>query len=180
VKRKKIFCALFAVCAFLFLMGIAGARINTSNSIGVGLYWTSSKTPGKDDYVIFCPPRNSLFDEAFQRGYIKAGHCPGSYGYVMKKIVASKNDIVHVTEEGVYVNGVALPFSSPRRMDAGGNPLKHWSTEDVGYRLADDEFLLMTDSLPESFDARYFGPIKREQIRSVIRPVLTLQHLTTY
>ena len=40
-----------------------------------------------------------------------------------------------------------------------------------GYRLSAGEVLLMTDYSPISFDGRYFGPIARKQIQSVVRPV---------
>jgi hypothetical protein len=35
----------------------AGARINTTKSIPVGLYWTSSAPVEKGAYVLFCPPQ---------------------------------------------------------------------------------------------------------------------------
>ncbi|MES2568793.1 MAG: conjugal transfer protein TraF, partial [Verrucomicrobiota bacterium] len=34
----------------------AGARINTSKSIPVGLYWTSNSPVEKGAYVLLCPP----------------------------------------------------------------------------------------------------------------------------
>ncbi len=41
------------------------------------------------------------------------------------------------------------------------------------YTLGDYEVLLMTDVSPISFDSRYFGPINRSQIKTVITPVIT-------
>jgi type IV secretory pathway protease TraF len=44
---------------------------------------------------------------------------------------------------------------------------------DERYTLGESELLLMTDRSATSFDARYFGPITREHVKSVIRPVFT-------
>ena len=75
----------------------AGARINTTKSIPVGLYWTSSAPVEKGAYVLFCPPQAGVFDDAKARGYIGAGFCPGGYGYMMKRVLAAKDDAVTVS-----------------------------------------------------------------------------------
>jgi conjugative transfer signal peptidase TraF len=100
----------------------AGARINTTRSIPAGLYWASSAPVGKGAYVMFCPPQAAVFADARERGYIGAGVCPGGYGYLMKRILAAKDDTVTVSEEGVRVNDELLPLSAPFRTDAAGSP----------------------------------------------------------
>ncbi|WP_322075504.1 conjugative transfer signal peptidase TraF [Burkholderia cenocepacia] len=149
----------------------AGARINTSKSIPVGLYWTSAMPIAKGQYVIFCPPQRPVFADARERGYIGSGFCPGDYGYMMKKILAAKGDTVAVTSHGVTVNDELLPFSTPLSADGVGRPLPRMSAE--RYTLGESELLLMTDRSATSFDARYFGPVTRVQVKSVIRPILT-------
>ena len=161
--------------AGLLLLGVAcyavGARINTTRSIPVGLYWTSSKAVEKSDYVLFCPPPLGVFDIAKERGYIAAGFCPGNYGYMMKRVLAAKNDAVTIADEGVRVNGKLLPFSALITADKGGQPLPRYQAN--SYTLGDYQVLLMTDVNPRSFDSRYFGPINRSQIKTVISPVIT-------
>lgn len=152
----------------------AGARINTTRSIPVGLYWTSKKLVekvDKGDYVFFCPPKNDVFDMAKNRGYISAGFCPGDYGYMMKRVLAVENDVVTVADEGVRVNGNLLPLSAVRKVDKGGRPLAGYQPNN--YRLRNSEVLLMSDVSGLSFDGRYFGPINRSQIKTVISPVIT-------
>jgi conjugative transfer signal peptidase TraF len=147
-----------------------GARVNTTNSIPVGLYWLTERPVEKGAYVIFCPPPNDVFDEAKRRGYFKAGFCPGAYQYLMKKVLAAKNDKVSLTKEGVRVNGKWLPFSVPLNADRYGRPLPVLRAE---YELGESEVLLMTDVSQKSFDSRYFGLINQLQIQGVIRPIFT-------
>jgi conjugative transfer signal peptidase TraF len=156
-------------CAVVYA---AGARINTTKSIPIGLYWTSNAPVEKGAYVMFCPPHNRVFVAAKERGYIGAGFCPGEYGYMMKRILATKNDIVVINEEGVRVNGVLLPHSAQRKVDAAGRMLPRFHVD--RYMLGQFDLLLMSDVSDASFDSRYFGPINKSQIKAVIRPIITL------
>lgn len=164
--------AIGGACLLLFGFGCyaVGVRINTTPSIPVGVYWTSSKPIEKGAYVLFCPPPSNVFDEAKLRGYFGAGFCPGNYAYLMKKILAAKKDSVVLTDDGVYVNDELLPFSMPLRADKQGRPLPVLRGE---YRLGDTDLLLMTNVSPISFDSRYFGLVNRSQIKDVIRPFFT-------
>jgi conjugative transfer signal peptidase TraF len=159
----------------LLLLGaacqMAGARVNTSKSIPVGLYWTTSAPTDKGAYVLFCPPPSGVFRQARERGYIGAGFCPGDYGYLMKRVAATERDTVTVTSEGVRVNGERLPLSEPRQADKAGRPLPRYQAN--GYVLGDAEVLLMSDGSATSFDGRYFGPVSRAQLKTAIKPVLT-------
>lgn len=164
-----------AGCVSLLFLGIVchavGARVNTTGSIPVGLYWKSGKPAEKGDYVMVCPPPSGAFDLARERGYLPAGLCPGGYGYLMKRIAAAENDTVTIAEDGVRVNGRLLPFSRPLKADRTGRPLPRYRAD--RYTLNERQVLLMTDRNPLSFDGRYFGPIDRSRIKSVIIPVLT-------
>ena len=161
--------------AGLLLLGVAcyavGARINTTKSIPVGLYWTSGKPVEKGAYVFFCPPQVGLFVDAKERGYIGAGFCPGDYGYMMKRILAAKKDVVSISDDGVRVNGQLLPFSAPLKADKAGRSLPRY--EAARYTLGNSEVLLMSDVSGTSFDGRYFGPVNLSQIKTVIFPVIT-------
>ncbi|MEI2656826.1 MAG: S26 family signal peptidase [Nitrosomonas sp.] len=52
-------------------------------------------------------------------------------------------------------------------------PLPQYRLQTV---LDDSEYLLLSDVNPQSFDARYFGLIARDQIKQVVRPVFTWSH----
>lgn len=159
----------------LLLFGIScyaiGARINMTRSIPVGLYWTSNNPVEKGAYVFFCPPPAGVFNIAKERGYIGAGFCPGNYGYMMKLILAAKNDAITIADDGVRVNGALLPLSALIKVDPAGRALPRYQSN--AYTLSDVELLLMSDVSALSFDSRYFGPINRSQIKTVIVPVIT-------
>ena len=148
-----------------------GLRLNTTRSIPLGLYMMSNDPIVKDAYVLWCPPERPEFDMAKERGYIGAGFCPGGYGNMMKKIVATHQDVVSVTSEGVMVNGMLIPASQPSEADSMGRPLPRFRVSD--HMLASSELLLMSDTNSRSFDARYFGPVNRVHIQSRIHPVWT-------
>lgn len=148
---------------------VAGARINTTRSIPVGLYWISNGPIERGAYVMFCPPAIDVFAEAKERGYITGGFCPGDYGYMMKRILAAKGSVVTVTSDGVLVDGKMLEYSKPYQADPAGRPLPRYQSSQ--YTLGSNELLLMSDVSSSSFDARYFGPVDRSQVKSVIRPI---------
>lgn len=149
----------------------AGIRINTSESIPLGIYRICNKPVEKGEFVLFCPPPGAVFDRAKERGYVAGGLCPGGYGYMMKNVVGTAGDIVTVHDDGVHVNGVLLPKSRPFKTDPAGRPLHPFQAD--SYTLGKSEVLLMSDVCSLSFDGRYFGPIDQSQIKSTIRPVFT-------
>lgn len=165
--------AVAGVCIFtLSLTGfVAGARINTTKSIAVGLYWIDQKPAQKGAYVLFCPPDTPLIHEAWTRGYIGSGQCPGGYGFLMKRILAAKKDSISIAASGVRVNGMLLPLSTPVKSDRAGRPLVPYPA--TNYELGGSEVLLMSDVSSTSFDGRYFGPINISQIKAAISPVIT-------
>lgn len=163
--------ALFALIlqgAFFYLVG---ARVNVSPSIPLGLYWRSAAPLERGAYVMFCPPEIEVFRHAMRRGYIGAGFCPGGYGYVMKRVVGATGDVVDVGSDGIRVNGLLWPHSTLLRVDAQGRDLPRFQSDH--YTLSEFQLLLMADEHAKSFDARYFGPVQRRQVKEVIVPVLT-------
>ncbi|MDR4469910.1 MAG: conjugative transfer signal peptidase TraF [Nitrospira sp.] len=155
----------------LILAHQAGLRLNTTRSIPLGLYVMSNDPIGKGAYVLWCPPERPEFDLAKERGYIGAGFCQGGYGYMMKKVLATHRDVVSVTDAGVMINGTLIPASQPFNADSMGRSLPQFRVSN--HVLASSEFLLMSDTNSRSFDARYFGPIHRAHIQSLVHPVWT-------
>jgi conjugative transfer signal peptidase TraF len=153
-----------------FMFHAAGLRVNVTRSIPIGLYHVTDAPVEKGEYVIFCPPESTLFEEARSRGYIGAGFCPGGYGYMMKRVRAVAGDRVTWGEEGIVVNGEVLPASAPQEADKAGRLM--WRQELADYVLGEFELLLMSDVSWSSFDGRYFGPVDVGQVRGVIKPLI--------
>jgi conjugative transfer signal peptidase TraF len=152
------------------LAAAAGAKINLSHSFPVGLYWDTRTAAQKQDLVYFSPPATPVFELAKSRGYIDA-NAFGGYQAMIKKIVAGPGDTVSVTDQGVIVNGSPILNTKPLSKDTEGRELPYFRISN--YRLLADEVFLVSDLSPISFDARYFGPIKKRQIRCSIQPVWT-------
>jgi conjugative transfer signal peptidase TraF len=162
------------ICCFAVLLEaaiIAGIRVNSTSSYPVGIYLLTNTPIEKGSLVIFCPENNSALRQARERGYISAGFCPEGYGYMIKKILAAKNDKVEISPLGVFVNDKLLPNSKSMATDFEGQSLPH-----LEYNIAalpDNSVLLMSDYNHKSFDARYFGVIDKSNIISAIRPIWT-------
>lgn len=169
--RHPIVIAGLCLVLGLVMVHAAGLRLNTTRSIPLGFYLMSNGPIVKGAYVLWCPPERPEFDLAKERGYIGAGFCPGGYGNMMKKVLASDHDIVSVMDDGVRVNGTLVPASQPFEEDSMGRPLPRFRVTD--HVLTSSELLLMSDTNSRSFDARYFGPVRRAHIQSCIHPVWT-------
>lgn len=172
--KRNIGIILITICCLAALLEAAkiyGIRINTTTSYPVGVYLLTNEPIEKGSLVIFCPENNSALRQARERGYIGAGFCPDGYGYMIKKLLASKNDKVEISSLGVFVNGKLLANSKPMATDSEGQPLPHLEYNIPA--LDDNSVLLMSDYNPKSFDARYFGVIDKSSIISAIQPIWT-------
>ncbi len=169
-KMKGLLLAPGLVAAVVIGSALTGARVNSTASLPLGLYWTVSSPVRTGALVMFCPPKSPVFDEAKARDYIGAGFCAGGYREMMKRVAALPGDHVRISNQGVFVNGKPIRNSRPLNYDPAGRPMPRYETDCT---LKDNQVLLMSDYNPLSFDSRYFGPINRARIRGVVRPVFT-------
>jgi len=80
----------------------------------------------------------------------------------MKPIAAGPGDEICNGPAGLFLNGRHLAATASH--DARGNPLPIWND---CRPLRDDEFFMLSDYASNSFDSRYFGPIRADEIISV-------------
>ena len=168
--RRKLRPCLWALSPLLALLAAspAGLRVNHPQSLPPGIYFRLWKHPEKGDLVTFEPPSGPAFDLALARGYLG----PGSFSHyekLLKRLAAVEGDTVTIDGAGVVVNGKRLPNTVPLAVDPAGRPLPVCRLQD--YRLRPNEVLVISDYSRLSFDSRYFGPIPRAQLRSVVRPI---------
>jgi conjugative transfer signal peptidase TraF len=148
----------------------AVARLNVSPSAPLGLYRAVHQPVARGDLVVACvPPAAARLGR--ERGYLGQGSCPGGVQPVLKRVGAMPGDTIDLGPAAVVVNGVPLPGSDTGVLDLQGRPLPHapWGPSIV----RPDEVWLLTTDWPRSWDSRYFGPVRLDQLR-VARPLLTI------
>ena len=151
------------------LPGVAGLRVNTTNSLPVGMYLITRDENAP--LVEFCP--QGLFSQlSASRHYRPPGSCPDGAAPLLKPVIAHPGDIVVLSAEGIRVNGSLLPNTAPQLVDAAGRPLKTWPTG--VYPVAPSTVWVASTYHPNSFDSRYFGPISLGLIRHRLRPLWVL------
>ena len=143
-------------------------RINLSPSLPRGLYLTSDEAPRRGTLALACLP-SEIAEFGLRRGYLQPGTCPSGTAPVLKWLAAARGDRVALTASGVYVNGLRLPFSSPRPEDRSGRELEPVS---LGVRALESEYWLHAPRL-DSWDSRYYGPVPASAVLTTLRPLLT-------
>ncbi|MBA4011007.1 MAG: peptidase S26 family protein [Phenylobacterium sp.] len=138
--------------------GFKLAIVNESPSLPKGLYLRLAGTPGVGDVVALRPP-------ALARPYLAQLGTPKNV-LLLKRVAAVEGDVVCASGRRV---------STPRRgvllhgHDSQGRQLPAWR----GCRsLGPGQVFLLGDSA-DSFDARYFGPVHRAELKGRFLGVLT-------
>lgn len=85
--------------------------------------------------------------------------------YLMKPVVAKQGDIVEVSAAGLSING--RYFGPVSQYDSQGLPLPRLYKK---YVLGSGEYFVATP-YRKSFDSRYFGKIRRSDIKWVAKPL---------
>ncbi len=166
IRRHPWWTATFAGLALLIGLSIGWADrqivINTSESMPPGLYVRTRGPLTVGQIVDFVIPPTA-------RDYIRqrTGR-DGTNWYLLKPIAAGPGDLVDTTGDTLRING--QPHGPIAGCDGSRRPLPHWR---ACRRLGADEFFVISERVPNSFDSRYFGPIHRDQIAAVRRPILT-------
>ncbi|CAN7661216.1 S26 family signal peptidase [Phenylobacterium sp. LjRoot225] len=135
---------------------------NASDSEPQGLYVRTPETPRLGRVIAFKAPA-SVFPYAERRmDYLH--RIP-----ILKQIGAAAGDRVCTLNGELRINDRrAGPVYAHDRY---GGELPRW----IGCRrLAEDEFFVFSDRIPNSFDSRYYGPLRAPEVVGVFRPVFTL------
>jgi conjugative transfer signal peptidase TraF len=137
--------------------------IDTSPSVAPGLDLRSSAAPAVGQLVEFCIPVSA-------RSYIRSrtGR-DGQDWYILKPIAAGPGDRVDTSTGELRINGCFVAPMPPMR-DGFGNLLPRWTENRM---LGRDEYFVFSDRIPNSFDSRCYGPVKRDEIESVRRSLIT-------
>lgn len=166
--RRLAVIALAVLIGTFQLCGLAGLRINTTQSLPIGFYITA--TDAQANLIEFCPaePFASL---ALERGYRDPGNCRDGAAPLLKPVVAYPGDVVELSRSGIAVNRSLLRNTAPLESDTKGRPLIAWTFG--RYVVAARTVWVASSYNRRSFDSRYFGPVPVSAIRHHVRPLFT-------
>ncbi len=175
-RRHAAICTVAGAVFGVFAVAqAAGLRINATPSMPVGLWMVTATTlsPRRGEIVAVCLPTGDQAREAFHRGYVGAGSCPGGAEPLVKPIAAISGDAVAVSAAGIAVNGAPIANTASLSLDGAGRTLR---PVPAGlYRVPPGELWLLSGHDPRSFDSRYFGAVPIAGVRGIARPIWVLQ-----
>jgi conjugative transfer signal peptidase TraF len=145
--------------------------INVTPSMPIGLWRITKPIPPLESLrhkvVLFCPPDTEIFRWAKSNGVLTPGRCPGDYTPLLKEVIGLPGDSVEILEGHVVLNDRPLPGSEI-------DPKLRLTLLQPKQTIPSDSLWVMGTASLVSFDSRYFGPISRDLIIGVARPILTL------
>jgi conjugative transfer signal peptidase TraF len=142
----------------------AGLAFNDTNSVPTGLYHTA--LADKYKYVGVCLPSQTV-QVAIHAGIeIAAGECEDGHRPILKRLYsASVERPIEFSQRGFRVDGRLLSNTAPKEKSSKGVPLNHFA-----YGSYTQGLWVISDYNPNSFDSRYFGPVRQEEIRYYAAP----------
>lgn len=160
MKRLRLFLlAVFSAGAVQVGLRAGGIVVNGTPSLPLGIYRKENRPVQVGAFILFRLPPAQVGGRTYAREPL------------IKRVAAVEGDCIRIAPSGVSVNGTLLANSAQLSQDREGRPLPQPSLDE--YTLRDGEILAMSTYNARSFDSRYFGPIRREWIVSVLEPVLT-------
>ena len=135
--------------------------LNTTPSEPPGLY-TAALAPIRVGVIIAFRTPEAAFPYADRRlSYLH--RTP-----MLKAVAAGPGDDVCAASDRLVINGQdRAPIAS---RDGEGRALPRWTG---CRRLGPDELFVFSTRVPNSFDSRYFGPVRRDAVVGVFQPVVT-------
>ncbi|MEK6731151.1 MAG: signal peptidase I [Pseudomonadota bacterium] len=125
-----------------------------SASMAKGFYWVSPIGQlNKGDIVVFNPPEATA-KFLWKRHWLPEG------ASMMKHVEAVPGDMVCKSKGAIWIN--EKRFAQVYRFYKLGKRLPSLSFCE---KLGADEYLLMSTDIARSFDGRYFGPVKKGDIK---------------
>ena len=146
-----------------------GLRVNLTPSYPLGLWRIRALDRGVDvgDRIFICPPLTAKFEQAFERGYLRPGLCPGWRSPLIKTVVALPGQRIEVGTS-VTIDGRPLPKSQLQPADGAGRPLSPFPGG-----IVPAGFVIVHSPFRGSYDSRYFGPIPTAGVLGLALPVWT-------
>jgi conjugative transfer signal peptidase TraF len=137
---------LSAVATIAIIGKSFGIVLNATGSMPDTIYKLGKGEKG--GLVSFCSPTS--------HPTIGRGSCPDGSMPLIKRVVGIAGDLVTATDHGVEINGHPVANSRPLDLDTEGRALPHLR----GFFGLKQGEIWAAGEHPNSFDSRYFGPVK--------------------
>ena len=138
--------ALSVLATFVIAAKSSGLVLNVTGSMPGTIYKLGHGE--KYSLVSICSP--------IPHPSIGHGSCPDGSMPLIKRVVGVAGDLVTVTDDGVEINGQPVSNSKPLDLDTKGQDLPHMR----GIFVLKQGEIWTAGEHPNSFDSRYFGPVK--------------------
>jgi conjugative transfer signal peptidase TraF len=134
--------------------------LNTSPSEPVGLYRRAAAQPAPGALIAFRPPPAAML-------YLRHAQPGRARGSILKTVAAGQGALA-CADDGLSIDGRALGAIADR--DRAGRRLPHWRG---CRRLGAGEYVVFSGRIPNSFDSRYYGPVRASEVLGVYAPIWT-------
>ena len=146
--------------------------INFTPSMPIGLWRVeNSVNIVRDGVVLVCFPKEfSKTPVISENDNLVSGSCKNGYAPLLKEVRGMPGDTITISKQNVRINDKSIHASITRTRNAQGKAITHMP---FGMHvLGKDEYWVLSNQHPNSFDSRYFGPIKNSWIVGIAKPVL--------
>ena len=130
---------------------------NTTKSLPRGLYLVTKRIPKVGDLVVIDLPLE-VQKFLFAEGHLKFK------GLLLKPIIAMRGDYVCKDGNSIVVNN-QIKLAKNKRLNL----------YPICRKLTKQEFFVAISNKDNSLDSRYFGPILMQNLRAVVRPLITFR-----
>jgi len=164
-RRRQRISSIVLIAVCLPLLGALSAAkgplliYNNTPSEPLGFYIRTARAPRLGALAAFRAPASAFpyADHAMPQLH----HEP-----ILKRLAAGPGERVCTTGGHLVINGRTLGLIV--QTDLKGRALPHWT---ACRTLGAQEFFALSLRVPNSFDSRYFGPVRRTDILGVYAPV---------
>ena len=138
--------ALSVLSALAIAAKSAGIVLNVTGSMPAMVYRLGHGE--RSSMASFCSP--------ISHPSVGHGSCPDGSMPLIKRVVGVAGDLVTATDAGIDINGQPVPNSRPLDLDTKESALPHLR----GVFILKQGEIWVAGEHPNSFDSRYFGPVK--------------------
>jgi signal peptidase I len=168
---KKIFVITIFSFGVVYLFNFSGVFIyNETNSLPIGYYIVDKDISiiDKGDIIRICPREdNQAIQLGIERGYLTRTNQSNCFIVSLLKVVAAREgDFIECRDNEVLINKTSY------RKQLEDSQKRGLPSCDLNRKLKKNEYFVMTEK-HNSFDSRYLGVVKREEIMSKAKPFLT-------